>query len=358
MLMRNRELARFAALYVLLASAAVLGASFCFGRPAAWCLAAYASVQGVVLIVFLRRRYRDIERLSARIDAVLHGDRDLSLGSMREGDLSVLSSELEKMVARLHLTADELEKETHALADSLADISHQLKTPLTSLSIISELMRKRLIESREGLDASDVRELIDRLRVMQRLQERVRWLVAALLKMARVDAGMVELARVEVDASEVVRRAAETLAIPFDLADVALEVDAQPGAFFMGDPAWSTEALSNILKICMEHTDPGGTVSVRVRQDALACRIRVEDTGPGIAEADLPHVFERFYRGGEADGAAGSADVDPNGVGIGLSLAQSLVSAQGGAIRASNAVDEHGAVLGARFDIVFFSLNV
>ncbi len=332
MLMRNRELARFAALYVLLASAAVLGASFCFGRPAAWYLAAYASVQGVVLIVFLRRRYRDIERLSARIDAVLHGDRDLSLGSMREGDLSVLSSELEKMVARLHLTADELEKETHALADSLADISHQLKTPLTSLSIISELMRKRLIESREGLDASDVCELIERLRVMQRLQERVRWLVAALLKMARVDAGMVELARVEVDASEVVRRAAETLAIPFDLADVSLEIDAQPGAFFMGDPAWSTEAL--------------------------ACRIRVEDTGPGIAEADLPHVFERFYRGGAVDGAAGSAEVDPNGVGIGLSLAQSLVSAQGGGIRASNAVDEHGVVRGARFDIVFFSLNV
>ncbi|HIZ18141.1 MAG TPA: HAMP domain-containing histidine kinase, partial [Candidatus Olsenella stercoravium] len=153
-----------------------------------------------------------------------------------------------------------------------------------------------------------------------------------------------------VDASELVARAADPLAVTFDLADVELVCDVQEGSGFEGDLAWTAEALENILKNCLEHTPAGGRVRVRAGEDALAFRLRVEDTGAGIAPDDLPHVFERFWRGGER--GAGS-EVDPGGVGIGLALAKSLVTAQGGSIRASNAPNG-----GARFDIVFFKATV
>lgn len=107
----------------------------------------------------------------------------------------------------------------------------------------------------------------------------------------------------------------------------------------------------------MEHTPAGGTVRVRATEDTLACRIRIEDTGPGIDEADLPHVFERFYRGKRAD-AVESSEVAPVGVGIGLSLAKSLVAAQGGTLTAENARDARGDVTGAVFTLVFFKAIV
>ena len=109
--------------------------------------------------------------------------------------------------------------------------------------------------------------------------------------------------------------------------------DVQDGASYEGDLTWSVEALENILKNCMEHTPAGGCVSVRVTEDVLACRIRIEDTGPGIAESDLPHIFERFYRGSR-DANAASSEVNPAGVGIGLALSKSLVTAQGGTLTA------------------------
>ena len=108
----------------------------------------------------------------------------------------------------------------------------------------------------------------------------------------------------------------------------------------------------------MEHTPAGGVIAISAQEDLLACRLRVEDTGGGISEADLPHIFERFYRGAPAGasaaGSQGASAVNPAGIGIGLALARSLIVAQNGAVRASNVRDAGGRVTGARFDIVFF----
>ena len=289
-------------------------------------------------------RYRALERMAAQVDDLLHGARDVSFERMREGELAILASELDKMQSRLTLANEALEREKNALADSLADISHQLKTPLTSLALMTALARREL--AAEGGHEAQVA----RLRTMERLEDRVEWLVSSLLKLARIDAGVVRLSREHVSASELVARAADPLAVAFDLADVRLVCDVQPGAGFCGDLAWTAEALENILKNCLEHTPAGGEVRVSVTQDALAFRVRVTDTGPGIAEDDLPHVFERFWRSGERDAPS---EVEPSGVGIGLALAKSLVTAQGGHIRAGNAPDG-----GAAFDIAFFSVVV
>lgn len=353
-MLRNREIARFSA-GVLAISAAAVAAAYCFvGDAAAACVAATVILLTCVFAVFTLARYQELSLLSSKIDAILNGDRNLSFEGMQEGELSILANELDKMVSRLYLTTDQLERESASLADSLADISHQLKTPMTSMSIMCELMKTRVRES-SNIDEDDARYLLGKLRSVQLLQERVRWLVSVLLKLARIDAGVVKLATQQVDAAVVVKEAAESLAIPFDLANVELVLNLEDGSSYIGDAAWSREAILNVMKNCMEHAGEGGCVEVSVSHDALACRICIQDTGPGISPEDLPHVFERFYRGEDSGEATAT---DPSGVGIGLSLAQSLVSAQGGAIKASNARDRDGAVLGARFDIVFFSVTV
>lgn len=353
-MLRNREIARFSA-GVLAISAAAVAAAYCFvGDAAAACVAATVILLTCVFAVFTHARYQELSLLSSKIDAILNGDRNLSFEGMQEGELSILANELDKMVSRLYLTTDQLERESASLADSLADISHQLKTPMTSMSIMCELMKTRVRES-SNIDEDDARYLLGKLRSVQLLQERVRWLVSVLLKLARIDAGVVKLATQQVDAAVVVKEAAESLAIPFDLANVELVLNLEDGSSYIGDAAWSREAILNVMKNCMEHAGEGGCVEVSVSHDALACRICIQDTGPGISPEDLPHVFERFYRGEDSGEATAT---DPSGVGIGLSLAQSLVSAQGGAIKASNARDRDGVVLGARFDIVFFSVTV
>lgn len=318
---------------------------------AAICTFVTGLIVTVIFIILTNRRYRALANMAANLDRVLAGERDIRLRDMSEGELAILSSEINKVIARLNLTVDELQAEKLALSDALADISHQLKTPLTSIAISTELIRDRL--SARG----DSEDLVERLRLIQTLQARVEDLVAALLKLARIDAGVIKLVCGPVDARELVCKSFEPLAIAFDIADVRFSADVQDGASYEGDLTWSVEALENILKNCMEHTPAGGCVSVRVTEDVLACRIRIEDTGPGIAESDLPHIFERFYRGSR-DANAAPSEVNPAGVGIGLALSKSLVTAQGGTLTAENLRDENGNVTGAAFNLVFFKTVV
>lgn len=318
---------------------------------AAICTLATGLSVTVIFMTLTNRRYRALANMAANLDRVLAGERDIRLRDMSEGELAILSSEIDKVIARLNLTVGELQAEKLALSDALADISHQLKTPLTSIAISTELVRDRLCAR------GDSEDLVERLRLIQTLQARVEDLVAALLKLARIDAGVIKLVRGAVDARELVRKSFEPLAIAFDIADVRFSADVQDGASYEGDLTWSVEALENILKNCMEHTPAGGCVSVRVTEDILACRIRIEDTGPGIAESDLPHIFERFYRGSRDTGVA-SSEVNPAGVGIGLALSKSLVTAQGGTLTAENLRDENGNVTGAAFNLVFFKAVV
>lgn len=318
---------------------------------AAICTFATGLIVTVIFIILTNRRYRALANMAANLDRVLAGERDIRLRDMSEGELAILSSEIDKVIARLNLTVDELQAEKLALSDALADISHQLKTPLTSIAISTELIRDRL--SARG----DSEDLVERLRLIQTLQARVEDLVAALLKLARIDAGVIKLVCGAVDARELVRKSFEPLAIAFDIADVRFSADVQDGASYEGDLTWSVEALENILKNCMEHTPAGGCVSMRVTEDVLACRIRIEDTGPGIAESDLPHIFERFYRGSR-DANATPSEVNPAGVGIGLALSKSLVTAQGGTLTAENLRDENGNITGAAFNLVFFKTVV
>ena len=273
------------------------------------------------------RRYRDIAALSRNIDAVLHGNREIRFESYAEGELSVLENELQKMTLRLKETAEALGKEKLFLQDSIADISHQLRTPLTSINLVLSML------SGEALRDGQREELCRELRG---LIGRMDWLVETLLKISKIDAGSVQFRREKVTVSELLRKAVQPLEIALEIRQQ--RIDAVTGdTVLTADPGWTAEAVSNILKNCMEHTPGGGTISVRTGNGPFFTELRISDTGGGIPEKDLPHLFERFYKGSNAS---------EESIGIGLSLCSSIIAAQGGTVTAENG--EEGAVFTIR----------
>lgn len=290
---------------------------------------------------------KQIAKLTQRIDDALHTDKPLSFADMREGQLALLGSQIDKTFGKLVRLNTQLEAERQSLADSLADISHQLRTPMTSLGLELELIRKHTSDP----------EIARRLRHGERLIDRMCWLIETLLRLAHIDAGTIHLEQKDVEVRGLVRNALRPLEVALDLADITVVQSIDKDISFKGDPAWSSEALQNIFKNCLEHTPAGGSITVTATEDTLACRISITDTGSGFDEQELPHIFERFYRGTTPVDETSSA-VNPAGVGIGLSLTQAIIFAQDGRIRAFNNKDANGQVTGACFEIAFYKAVV
>lgn len=343
-LMRNKSFRRQLFCMILVVALAAATAGYFLGAITAWASAGVGVLAIGLFVAFSAQRYHEIARLAAEVDLILHAEnlgRELAFSDYKEGDIAILKNELAKMTAMLRDANRRAEREKTALADALADVSHQIRTPLTTMNLMVPLIEK----------ASTDRERARLLHELETMNARAGWLVATLLKLAKVDAGAIQVQEAPVSAARVVRDATAPLEVAFDLHGVTCEIDANPAAAFTGDASWSTEALENIVKNCMEATPEGGTVRITATEDALACRIVVTDTGSGIAAKDLPHIFERFYRG-RASTEDASAPT-PQGFGIGLSLAQSLISAQGGTVRAENRPEG-----GARFIITFPKVTV
>lgn len=263
----------------------------------------------------VRRRYRTMARLAEDIDAVLHGRRDVSFAQYTEGEVSLLRSELRKMTVRLSEQADQLLQEKVQLAESMADVSHQMRTPLTAVNL--------LLASLSDPDAPEETRKKD-LHALRRQVQRMDWLVNSLLKLAKLDAGTVRFRRERVSLSDLIARASEPLQILMEVKGQHLVV--QASGCTDCDLAWTSEALGNILKNCTEHMGEG-TITVTAEENAVAACIRVRDEGGGIDAEDLPHLFERYYKGRNAS---------QESVGIGLALSRSILAAQNGTVTAAN----------------------
>ena len=276
---------------------------------------------------FTRRRYRAIAELSRQMDAILHGQENLRIDRSDEGELSILQSEIQKMTLRLKENADALQADKRYLTRTMEDIFHQLRTPLTAMNLEVTLLREEELTYRRRIELT--RELKKQL-------QHVDWLVETLLKMSQLDAGTVALRQDEVSVQQLVERASEPLAIPMELRGQELRLTIGEERF-TGDLPWTAEALGNLLKNCMEHTPEGGCVAVTAQETPIYTQIVVRDTGPGFDPADIPHLFERFYRGK----TAGSGSI-----GIGLAMSRMVIAAQNGTTTADNPPDG-----GARFTI-------
>ena len=267
----------------------------------------------LLLVRYQRAVSAQLAGLSAYLRQIDAGDYSLDVRDNGEGSFSLLKNDVYKVTVRLREQAELLQKDKTALSNLIADISHQIKTPLTSLGVLVDLLA-------EDPPEADRRAFVERLRTQL---GRSQWLVAALLKLARLDAGTASFKSEPVDVRRLIERALEPLQIPLEIKKQRLVIHGGKGASFTGDLNWSAEALTNVVKNCIEHTPEGGTIEISYGANALYAEIIVSDDGGGIASRDLPNIFNRFYRG-EKTGE--------NNVGIGLALAKAILTAQGGDI--------------------------
>ncbi len=326
-LTRNKEVKRMLCAMLLVTFAAV-AAAYIFSPAAAVTAGAACLLLGAVFLLFTRRRYRHLADLSDYLRRVNGGDYSLELPAGDEGELSILKSEIYKVTISLREQNERLRRDKLRLSDALSDISHQFKTPLTSLSVMTDLLfESKLDEGRRAEFTGQLRAQLGRLT----------WLTEALLKLSKLDADAVMFQRRLVLLCELIRKAAEPLLIPMELKGQTLFVETDGSVCC--DLNWTAEALTNIMKNCMEHTPAGGGIRISASSNALFTEIRVSDGGPGIDKTDLPYIFDRFYRGKNAAG---------NSVGIGLAMAKAISEAQGASIETRNA---HGG--GAEFILRF-----
>lgn len=315
-LFRNKEL-KGMLLAALIVSLAGTAAAYALSPAAALAAGLTCLFLCAVFLFYTGRRYRQLARLSGYLKRVNGGEYSLELPDNDEGELSILKSEIYKVTMSLREQNERLKKEKLQLADFLSDISHQFKTPLTSMSVMADLLLDQKLD--EGGRARFTGQLRAQL-------ERLSWLTEALLKLSRFDADAVLMKRRPMPLRVLIEKACAPLLIPVELKNQTLSVEAEDGALYC-DPNWTAEALTNILKNCMEHTPEGGGIRVRASVNALFAEFRVQDGGPGIAAADLPRIFDRFYRGRNAARES---------VGIGLAVAKAISGAQGGSLEARN----------------------
>ncbi len=288
-----------------------------------------ASLLGIIFLGFTRARYQKIAQLSEQIDLVLHNEEHLYIREAEEGELSVLQSEILKMTLRIREQNDALRREKTHLADSLADISHQLRTPLTSVNIILSLLEKD----------TDQKEQKALLREAGELFQQMDFLLSSLLKLSRLDAGIVTFKKERIKIGSLVSDSLRPFLISMELHNIQVQTDIPEGIELFGDFRWLSEAFQNMIKNSMESVGDNGKIQIACVDNPIFTEITFHDDGAGIAEEDLPHIFERFYR---------SKDADATGYGIGMALSRNIIMRQGGTIMAQND-PRGGAVFSVRF---------
>lgn len=260
--------------------------------------------------LYRRNNRRRIAHLIAYL-AKANAGNDMPVLTDMEDDFAPLEDELYKTVTQLRETREEAVRERQRLADTLADISHQIKTPVSTISLSAQL-----------LEANHDPALAARIRAQS---EHLDSLVEALLTLSRIDAGVLRLNRRPVDVYTMLQISVD--ALDGIIAEKRIRVSLpQHPVSYEGDIEWSMEAFINIIKNCAEHTCEGGCITIEYGQNPLYTEIRIRDGGPGIPARDLPHIFTRFYRG----------DTARRGIGVGLSLAKSIIELQNGTVSAAN----------------------
>lgn len=271
----------------------------------------------IILIFYLydKNKSKKIKEIIKMISKINNRQFDIDINDFNEGELSILKNEISKTTIMLRQVADNSVKDKLNLKDSLGDISHQLKTPLTSITIMIDNI----------LDNPDMNEKTRKKFLINIKREilNINFLVMSLLKLSKFDANVVKFNKESVYLKDIIIESIKNVSMIKELKNITIKVSGDDNIKLLCDFKWQVESITNILKNSIEHTSEYGTVEVNYSENKLYTRILIKDNGKGIDSDDLPHIFDRFYKGKN-----GSDD----SFGIGLSLSKTIIEKEGGSI--------------------------
>lgn len=292
---------------------------------------AFGLAFAVLFLGYLKIQKKQTMDIAKRIERINLGDYSLQIDENSEDELSLLDNQIYRTTVKFREQAENSNKDKENLQKSLSDISHQLKTPLTSIIVMVDNI----------LDDDDMPLEIRRefLNDIKHNTNTISFLVQSLLKLSKLDAEAVKFRYEQVEVKSIVDECIKNTAVMAEILGVRLETDCND-IILNCDKKWLCEAVTNIIKNCIEHSH-NGNIKITADQNKLYTKISIKDNGSGIAKEDLPHIFERFYKG------KNSSD---DSVGIGLSLAKTIIEKQGGYISVSSELNK-----GSEFVIKFFN---
>lgn len=316
-------------------SMTILGTALCAWINA-WCAVLFFVFAALLVAIYsieIKKRREKLQKLNTYLSLICAGNYDLDISDNEEGEISILKNNLYKVIVLLRSQNAMLEKDKTYLADALANISHQLKTPLTSMMVMTELLEKETEESKRRQFIKTIDKQLDKMK----------WLITYLLKLSKLDAGTVVFHHDDIVLEELWQASVEPYLLTMDLRNIHVEKGTLEGTI-RGDFNWTCEAVGNIVKNCMEHMEDGGHLYVETRDYTIYQSLILRDDGCGIEKEELPHIFERFYNGKRAK---------KDSIGIGLALSQTIVEKQEGKILVQSEVGK-----GTEFEIRFYNMIV
>lgn len=269
----------------------------------------------IIVNIYYHSRNKKIQEIIKYIEAINNKNYDLKIAENTEDDLSNFRNELYKIAIMLKEQASQSINDKKALQTSLEDISHQLKTPLTSISIMLDNIREK-----PNMDEHTRQEFIYEI---SRQINWINWLVISLLKLSKLDSNTAVFVQKEIKVEDLINNVVKNLAIPIDIKQQNVIVNGSSDVMFVGDYNWQLEALTNIVKNCIEHTVENKNIYINWEENNFYTKIAIKDEGVGIDKKDVKHIFERFYKGKNSS---------ENSVGIGLALAKSIIEKDNGYI--------------------------
>ena len=269
----------------------------------------------IIVNIYYHSRNKKIQEIIKYIEAINNKNYDLKIAENIEEDLSNFRNELYKIAVMLKEQASQSINDKKALQTSLEDISHQLKTPLTSISIMLDNIREN-----PNMDEHTRQEFIYEI---SRQINWINWLVISLLKLSKLDSNTAVFVQKEIKVEDLINNVVKNLAIPIDIKQQNVIVNGSSDVMFVGDYNWQLEALTNIVKNCIEHTVENKNIYINWEENNFYTKIAIKDEGVGIDKKDVKHIFERFYKGKNSS---------ENSVGIGLALAKSIIEKDNGYI--------------------------
>lgn len=290
----------------------------------------------ILLIVFIRYNHKkenDIKEIIKCIEQINKKNYELQIDSMSEDELSILKNEIYKTTIMLKESAENSNKDKMNLKKSLEDISHQLKTPLTSILV----MLDNIIEDPD----MDINVRNDFVRDIKRNVVNINFLVQALLKLSKFDANTVHFIKKEYNLKNIVDESIKNVSTLCDLRNINIELTIKNDSKIMCDSKWQIEAITNILKNSIDHSKDNQKVIINVENNNVYSTVEIKDFGDGISKKDISHIFERFYKGENATS---------DSIGIGLALAKTIIEEDNGNISVESNKN------GTKFTIKYFKL--